>query len=164
MINKPVNVSTPFMINNSEPIRLVAGHSQISVAYARVEFLVLGVKAISLVGPAPALGSSPQALDGFCHRQIEEQGTIRCESFRCQLDNLRNQLLGKAPTRAVQRITAVNLAPHDAHLLHLPDGAAVLRIDRTAYLPTGRPIEFTRGLYRSDIYDFIAELRLEPKP
>ena len=71
---------------------------------------------------------------------------------------------GNAPTRAVQRITAVNLAPADAQLLHLPEGAAVLRIDRTAYLPTGRPIEFTRGLYRSDIYDFVAELRLEPKP
>ena len=71
---------------------------------------------------------------------------------------------GNASTRAVQRITAVNLAPADAQLLHLPEGAAVLRIDRTAYLPTGRPIEFTRGLYRSDIYDFVAELRLEPKP
>ena len=71
---------------------------------------------------------------------------------------------GNAPTRAVQRITAVNLTTPDAQLLHLPDGAAVLRIDRTAYLPSGRPIEFTRGLYRSDIYDFVAELRLEPKP
>lgn len=70
---------------------------------------------------------------------------------------------GNAPTRAVQRITAVNLSPGDAGLLHLPDGAAVLRIDRTAYLPTGRPIEFTRGLYRSDIYDFVAELRLEER-
>ena len=68
---------------------------------------------------------------------------------------------GKAPTRAVQRITAVNLTAADAKLLLLPEGAAVLRIDRTAYLPTGRPIEFTRGLYRSDIYDFIAELRLD---
>ena len=71
---------------------------------------------------------------------------------------------GNAPTRAVQRITAVNLTTPDAQLLHLPDGAAALRIDRTAYLPSGRPIEFTRGLYRSDIYDFVAELRLEPKP
>ena len=71
---------------------------------------------------------------------------------------------GNAPTRAVQRITAVNLSAGDAQLLHLPDGAAVLRIERTAYLPSGRPIEFTRGLYRSDIYDFVAELRLEPKP
>lgn len=66
-----------------------------------------------------------------------------------------------APTRAVQRITAVNLGGEDARLLNLNDGAAVLRIDRTAYLPSGRPIEFTRGLYRSDIYDFIAELRLD---
>ncbi|MGL5011067.1 MAG: GntR family transcriptional regulator [Paracoccaceae bacterium] len=66
-----------------------------------------------------------------------------------------------APVRAVQRITAVNLPAPEARLLNLPDGAAVLRIDRTGYLPTGRPIEFTRGLYRSDIYDFVAELRLE---
>jgi GntR family transcriptional regulator len=74
-------------------------------------------------------------------------------------DILRSE--GKAPTRAVQRITAVNLTGADARLLLLADGAAVLRIDRTAYLPSGRPIEFTRGLYRSDIYDFIAELRLD---
>lgn len=66
-----------------------------------------------------------------------------------------------APSRAVQRITAVNLPSQEARLLNLPEGAAVLRIDRTGYLPSGRPIEFTRGLYRSDIYDFIAELRLE---
>ena len=68
-----------------------------------------------------------------------------------------------APTRAVQRITAVNLGGEDARHLNLAEGAAVLRIDRTAYLPSGRPIEFTRGLYRSDIYDFIAELRLDAK-
>jgi GntR family transcriptional regulator len=68
---------------------------------------------------------------------------------------------GHAPSRAVQRITAVNLPSHEARMLNLPENAAVLRIDRTGYLPSGRPIEFTRGLYRSDIYDFIAELRLE---
>jgi GntR family transcriptional regulator len=69
---------------------------------------------------------------------------------------------GNAPTRAVQRITAINLGPVEARLMDLPEGAAVLRIDRTAYLPTGRPIEFTRGLYRSDVYDFVAELRQTP--
>lgn len=68
---------------------------------------------------------------------------------------------GGAPTRAIQRITAINLAPHEAQLLGLAVGNAALRIDRTGYLPSGRPIEFTRGLYRSDIYDFVAELRLD---
>lgn len=67
--------------------------------------------------------------------------------------------LGCAPVRAVQRVTAVNLEPGEAQLLNLAPGAAVLRIDRTGYLASGRPIEFTRGLYRSDIYDFIAESR-----
>jgi GntR family transcriptional regulator len=68
---------------------------------------------------------------------------------------------GGAPTRAIQRISAVNLAADEARMLNLAIGAAVLRIDRTGYLPSGRPIEFTRGLYRSDIYDFVAELRLD---
>lgn len=67
---------------------------------------------------------------------------------------------GRAPTRAIQRVGAINLNPREAQLLAMPAGAAVLRIDRTAYLPSGRPIEFTKGLYRSDLYDFIAELRL----
>lgn len=68
--------------------------------------------------------------------------------------------LGRAPTRAIQRVSAINLAPRDAALLNMAERAAVLLIVRTAYLPSGRPIEYTSGIYRSDIYDFIAELRL----
>ena len=68
---------------------------------------------------------------------------------------------GQAPTRAIQRVTATNLSASDAQMFHLPEGAAVLKIERTGYLTTGRPIEFTSGLYRSDIYDFVSELRLD---
>lgn len=66
---------------------------------------------------------------------------------------------GLAPTRAIQRVTAINVADKEADLLQLPAGTAVLKIERTAFLATGRPIEFTSGLYRSDIYDFVSELR-----
>lgn len=66
-----------------------------------------------------------------------------------------------APSRAIQRVTAINVSAQDADRLNLKEGAAALKIERTAYLDNGRPIEFTRGLYRSDIYDFIAELRLD---
>lgn len=68
---------------------------------------------------------------------------------------------GHAPTRAVQRVTATNLGPKDAEQLRMPEGTAVLQIDRTGYLTSGRPVEFTRGVYRSDIYDFVSELRLD---
>ena len=68
---------------------------------------------------------------------------------------------GCAPIRAIQRVTAINAGAMDAEKLKLPEGAAVLSIERTAFLDNGRPIEFTRGLYRSDIYDFISELRLD---
>lgn len=72
--------------------------------------------------------------------------------------------LGHVPTHAVQRVSAANLKVSEAQLLHMEAGQAVLRIDRTGYLASGRPVEFTRGLYRSDIYDFIAELRLDANP
>lgn len=68
---------------------------------------------------------------------------------------------GQAPTRAIQRVSALNVTGEDAKLLQLPEGTAVLKIDRTGYLSSKRPIEFTTGLYRSDIYDFISELGVE---
>lgn len=64
------------------------------------------------------------------------------------------------PSRAIQKIGAVSLRAQDAELFKLPEGSAVLKIDRTAYLNTGRPIEFTCGIYRSDLYEFMSELRL----
>lgn len=67
----------------------------------------------------------------------------------------------QAPSRAIQRVKAVNAGVQDAELLGVPEGTAILSIDRTAFHATGRPIEFTRGLYRSDIYDFVNELRPE---
>ncbi len=67
---------------------------------------------------------------------------------------------GFRPVRAVQRISAANLAARDAGLLEVPVGAAGLRIERISYLPSGRVVEFTRSLYRGDAYDFAAELRL----
>ena len=71
---------------------------------------------------------------------------------------------GRGPTRANQRISAINLGEAEARLLEMPPGAAVLLIDRTAYLGSGRPIEFTRGLYRPDLFDFVTELRMaEPR-
>lgn len=69
---------------------------------------------------------------------------------------------GRAPTRAIQRVTATSVSGEDARLLNMEPGAAALLIDRTAYLATGRPIEFTRGLYRPDSYDFVSELRADP--
>lgn len=66
-----------------------------------------------------------------------------------------------APVRAIQRISAINLSEADAELLDVPTGTAFLNINRTGYLANGRPVESTNGVYRSDIYDFIAEVKLE---
>lgn len=67
---------------------------------------------------------------------------------------------GLRPVRAVQRISATNLAARDATLLDVAPGTAGLRIERVSYLPSGRVVEFTRSIYRGDAYDFAVELKL----
>ena len=69
---------------------------------------------------------------------------------------------GWRPVRALQRLRAVVLGAVDAALLDVPEGSAALDIHRIAYLADGRCVEYTRSFYRSDTYDFVAELTLSP--
>ena len=69
---------------------------------------------------------------------------------------------GNKPVRAIQRISARNLAAEDAALLDVPVGAAGLDIERISYLRSGKVVEFTRSIYRGDAYDFVAELQIGP--
>ncbi|MGJ3263260.1 MAG: GntR family transcriptional regulator [Salinarimonas sp.] len=66
---------------------------------------------------------------------------------------------GHEPARGHQRLQASLATPTEARLLAVPVGAAVLRIERRAYLADGRAVELTRSAYRGDRYDFIAEVR-----
>lgn len=67
---------------------------------------------------------------------------------------------GLRPSRAVQKISAINLETEEADLLGVAEGTAGLRIQRISYLHDGRVVELTRSIYRGDAYDFVAELRL----
>lgn len=68
--------------------------------------------------------------------------------------------LGNKPGSGLQRITASLATSKEAKLLDIPDGAAILRIERRGYLSDGRCVEFTRSAYRGDRYDFLSELRI----
>jgi GntR family transcriptional regulator len=67
---------------------------------------------------------------------------------------------GVRPVRALQRLSAANLAAEDAALLGVATGAAALAIERISFLASHQPVEFTQSWYRGDAYDFVAELSL----
>lgn len=67
---------------------------------------------------------------------------------------------GFRPVRALQRLRAVVIGPAEAALLEVAEGSPALDIHRVAYVADGRRVEFTRSFYRSDTYDFVAELTL----
>ena len=69
---------------------------------------------------------------------------------------------GFRPVRALQRLRAVIIAPSEAALLGIATGSPALDIQRIAYIGDGRCVEFTRSFYRSDTFDFVAELTLSP--
>jgi GntR family transcriptional regulator len=62
------------------------------------------------------------------------------------------------PVRANQRISAVLLKDEETKLLGVPPGSAALSVQRIAYLESGRVMEMSTALYRSDAYDLVAEL------
>jgi GntR family transcriptional regulator len=70
---------------------------------------------------------------------------------------------GIRPVRAIQRISACNLSDEETMLLGVPPGSAALSVQRMAYLESGRIMEVSRALYRSDAYDLVAELNM-PSP
>lgn len=70
--------------------------------------------------------------------------------------------LDRRPTRALQRIRAVAVDPGSAGHLGVKPGEPGLEIERRAFLPDGRAVEFTRSIYRGDAYDFVAELEARP--
>lgn len=69
---------------------------------------------------------------------------------------------GYRPVRAVQRLRAVVVGAAEAAVLEIAEGSPALDIHRVAYVSDGRRVEFTRSTYRSDTYDFVAELTLPP--
>lgn len=69
---------------------------------------------------------------------------------------------GFRPVRALQRLRAIIIGPQEAALLEVAKGSAALDIQRIAYIADGRCVEFTRSVYRSDTFDFVAELTLPP--
>jgi GntR family transcriptional regulator len=71
---------------------------------------------------------------------------------------------GFRPVRALQRLRATVIGAAEAALLEIPEGSAALDIHRVAYVADGRRVEFTRSFYRSDTYDFVAELTLTGSP
>ena len=66
---------------------------------------------------------------------------------------------GVAPVRALQHLRAAAVGATDAAHLQIPPGSPVMATVRHGYLADGRPVEFTRSVYRGDRYDFVAEMR-----
>jgi GntR family transcriptional regulator len=66
---------------------------------------------------------------------------------------------GRAPSRALQHIRAINADAALAEQLGIPNGQAVLFITRVGYLDSGQAVELTHSYCRSDYYDFVAEMR-----
>ena len=65
---------------------------------------------------------------------------------------------GYRPSRALQRLRAVQIDQERAKLLGVNAGDAALYIERRGFLEDGRVIEATESWYRGDAYDFVAEL------
>ncbi len=123
------------------------------------EILALGLSPQQKVARVKRLRSADDTPMAIETSSVPADVLTRPDQVNVSLYNVLRQT-GYAPIRAIQTIKATNLGLSDTRLLKLPLGTAVLSIERTGYLASGRPIELTQGIYRSDVYEFVAELNL----
>jgi GntR family transcriptional regulator len=63
----------------------------------------------------------------------------------------------RGPVRAVEKLEAVAARAPEAKLLHIPDGAPLMAVERTAYDEDGVPVEYARDRHRGDRARFVVE-------
>jgi GntR family transcriptional regulator len=74
--------------------------------------------------------------------------------LRCRLDGSLYELLevryGQRPHHARERLEPVTASVREAEALEVEEGSPLMLVERTAYSPTGQPLEFARDLFRGD--------------
>ncbi len=68
------------------------------------------------------------------------------------------------PKRAVERLESTLAGKHDAILLGIEPGAAVMLVERIAYTANGRALEHSRDLFRGDRTRITLESDIRPGP
>ncbi|NIJ06736.1 GntR family transcriptional regulator [Sphingomonas vulcanisoli] len=115
---------------------------------------ITGSVSVARLGRIRLAGGEPLAI---------EHAVVAAE-FLPNLDRIGDSLYaalevgGHRPTRGHQWIRGALATPTEAGMLSIEQNAAVLRIERLAFLEGGRPIEFTRSTYRADRYVFVSDL------
>jgi len=121
-----------------------------------------------------ALGLGPgTAVLRFARIRMADEQSMALEYSTVPADSLRSveavnsslyEALGeRRPVRVLQRLRAVLFTEEQAELLGIAAGDAGLEIERRGFDSTGRTVEFTRSLYRGDVYDFVSELIMVPR-
>ena len=126
------------------------------------ETLFLGVQAWNRIVQFDYLCKNDDCVFGYEITIVPEQLVIpQAPQTHCVYHRLKQN--GYAASRVLQNITADAARGDIARYLKLPVGNPVLHLKQTAYLDTGRPIEFTRGYYRTDRFSLLSELKV-PRP
>jgi GntR family transcriptional regulator len=87
-----------------------------------------------------------------------ERGAYSAEAFPGMLDgplegslyDLIRARYDDVPVRALERLEPALARPDEAAALEIEPGAAVMLVERTAYSATGRPVEYSRDVFRGD--------------
>ena len=101
--------------------------------------------------------AEPMALETACLAFAGAEQLLQLDLDGSLYDILQERF-GLSPAEAVQEFEATLAQPGERALLHLAEGAPVLKLKRTTYDSQSRPFEYVESIYRSDRYRFIARL------
>lgn len=101
--------------------------------------------------------NEPMALETSCLHFDGAEALLTLDLDGSLYSVLREQF-GLVPAEAMQDFEAILAQPRERLLLKLPEGAPVLKLQRTTFDSAGRPFEYVQSVYRGDRYRFGARL------
>ena len=92
-------------------------------------------------------------------RDVDQPGEERrLTEHKGALYNLFETQFGTRMVRAEEKLKALNADAASAELLAVAPGHALLEVERLSYTYGDRPVEWRRGLYKTDRYFYRSEL------
>ena len=93
----------------------------------------------------------PQSL---CPTLVDKRDALRGSLYDLLLEEY-----GLVTSSGRESYSAVIISGPDARLLEVPDGSPAFSVQRLAFLPDGRPVEYVQSVLRGDRYSLDVELQ-----
>ena len=112
------------------------------------------IKRLRMADDEPLAIQTSHIPQSLCPTLVDKRDALRGSLYDLLLEEY-----GLVTSSGRESYSAVIISGPDARLLEVPDGSPAFSVQRLAFLPDGRPVEYVQSVLRGDRYSLDVELQ-----